>query len=231
MQFAISRKVAAIATMAVLAGGSAGAAPTCGAPGWVHAPSAGDLDAAYPAKAHAAGVTGRAALLCALRPDGSLADCAVESEDPPGAGFGAAALTLSGKLQAAPSCEAAGDRPSQIRVPIRFDLPPQPPARQPVFRKLPADFSSLQPLGPFWPEAALRQGIGGAAAIDCHVSDAGKLSNCKIADERPGGSDFGHALLAMANKGWLTAGPADAAAPTPADGVWRLSVVLAPHRF
>jgi hypothetical protein len=114
MRFAISRRVAAIVAMTVLAAGSAGAAPTCGAPGWLHAPSAGDLDAAYPAKAHAAGVTGRAALLCALRPSGS---------------------------------------------------------------------------------------------------------------------NFAHALPAMVNKGWLTAGPADPSAPTPADGVWRFSVVLAPHRF
>lgn len=218
--------------LALCAAGPAGSAPACKTSTFARAPSADDLVAAYPTKARTDGLSGRAVLRCAVRPDGVLADCAVDSEDPADAGFGAAALGLASKIQMTPPCAGAPEtQPGGARIPVRFELPKEPPTRTPIFRSPPKDLQWLAPLGPFWPEDAVRRGLGGSAAIDCQVDPTSHLTHCKVSEELPARSGFGDALLKMAKEGWITAAPVTPSAAVPSDGIWRFGVVLAPHRF
>ena len=45
-------------------------------------------------------------------------------------------------------------------------------------------FKELAPIGPYWPDAALRRGLGGRASIDCRVDPKGRLDPCNIVAER-----------------------------------------------
>lgn len=62
-------------------------------------PSAGDFARHYPRRALAAGISGRVTLDCIVRSNYRL-NCVVAGEDPPGAGFGQAALRLSRQFRA-----------------------------------------------------------------------------------------------------------------------------------
>jgi len=228
----ISRVSILAAILALASNGHALSAPSCAPAAFTRAPSAEELLAAYPLKARADGLTGRAVLRCAVRPNGTLSDCAVETEDPVGAGFGQAALTLAAKIRASKPCPGAPEtQAGGARMTIRFELPKEPPLRMPAIRKLPSDFEWLAPLGPFWPESAVERGLGGEAALDCQVDDRNQLAHCHIVEEIPHGSGFGDAMMAMVAKGWMAAAPLSSDAPIPADRVWRFRLVLAPHRL
>jgi protein TonB len=77
-------------------------------------------------------ISGRAMVNCAVRTDGALEDCGLESEDPPDYGFGAAAMKMTPLFRMRPMTKdgvaVAGAR---VRIPFRFelpaDLPPPPP--------------------------------------------------------------------------------------------------------
>ena len=66
--------------------------------------------------------TGSAKLQCTVMADGSLQDCTVVSEDPPGKGFGEAALASAThtKVRADPNRPAAG-----IKATIPFNFKPE----------------------------------------------------------------------------------------------------------
>lgn len=66
-------------------------------------PSREDLVRVFPAKASAEKQDGKATMLCRVLRDGSLADCRVVSEAPPGYGFGQAAIALASKFRARPA--------------------------------------------------------------------------------------------------------------------------------
>jgi protein TonB len=111
---------------------AAQAAPTSAAalaaflqsPNWSRRPTVEDLVAAYPAEAVRAKVEGDVVLHCQVTASGELADCTVLRETPEGAGFGAAALKLTGLFQAREQTPDGGPkRGSEIRLPIRFRLP------------------------------------------------------------------------------------------------------------
>jgi TonB family protein len=50
----------------------------------------------------------------------------------------------------------------------------------------------------YYPPAAMRRGIGGAALIRCEVNTEGRLERCVVRKELPPGYGFGQAALAMA---------------------------------
>jgi hypothetical protein len=165
-----------------------------------------------------------------MHQDGVVADCSIESEDPPEYGFGAAALRLSAKIHAVPPCPGAPEtKPGGARLPIRFQIPATPPQREAVFKTFRGQYARYAPLGPYWPEKALRMKIGGEVTIDCHVDGADRLSNCKTVEDVPAGLDFAAKVLAMAQRGVMTAGPAPANAPMPPDQIWRFKVILPAH--
>lgn len=66
-------------------------------------PSREDLVRVFPAKASAEKQDGKAMMSCRVLQDGTLANCRVVSEVPPGYGFGQAAIALASKFRARPA--------------------------------------------------------------------------------------------------------------------------------
>jgi protein TonB len=215
---------AAIAIVA-LAGGAAKAA-SCGPAAWVKLPSPEDLDKVYPPKALAAGVEGSATLRCALRPDGSLAGCAVAAESPANYQFGAAALKLAGRFRTEPPCPGGPETlPGGREVAIRFVVTKYlPPHRDVVFQPATGRYAALAPAGPFWPDAALKAAEAGEVTLQCFANpEAAKLTDCEVVGENPKGFGFGQAALRMAARGWMTAAPLGPDGPR-GENAWTVEV-------
>ena len=92
------RRLAAFVLLALAASGASAQAPH-----WVHEASGADMDAAFPARAAASGVTsGMVSLDCDVLRDGGLTNCRVGEERPSGMGFGDAALSVAHLFRLAP---------------------------------------------------------------------------------------------------------------------------------
>lgn len=86
-------------------------------------PTAGDYRDTYPTRALAAGVEGRATLLCTITPERKL-DCTIETETPTGYGFGPAAPRLSRHYVVLPvEQEPRAVIGSLVRVPVLYTFP------------------------------------------------------------------------------------------------------------
>jgi TonB family protein len=100
------------------------AEPLVTQPDWVRRPEPADVVSAYPPEALRNGLAGSAIIACEVAATGTLEKCQVAREEPEGAGFGQAALAMSGQFQMKPASRdgrpVAGGR---VRIPIRFMLP------------------------------------------------------------------------------------------------------------
>ena len=88
----------------------------------------------FPAAAAAAGIrTGVGTVVCAVKHDGGLSDCAVVSEEPVGMGFGNAALQVAAVMKMNP-WTAEGDPVdgARIRLPVRLEIPAEAPPAAPT---------------------------------------------------------------------------------------------------
>jgi len=177
---------------------------------WTQRPTADDVAAAYPPKALADHIGGRAVIGCAVAADGGLADCAVVSESPTGAGFGDAALgvVVKMRLDRTSGHPGVGER---LNLPIRF-APPEvetgaAPPREVRFTKTLGGYESAGPAGPFYPERAFRRGQNGLALIQCNAAPDGALTACVMLADQPADQDFGNAALMMAKRGRILAAP------------------------
>jgi protein TonB len=95
--------------------------PTTGAY-WVSRPSASDFDRYYPEHTRLRGQSGRAILDC-LVIDGGTLTCTVASEDPPGEGFGDAAINVSHAFRMSPTTtDGRSTIGGRVRIPITFRL-------------------------------------------------------------------------------------------------------------
>ena len=125
------RHAASLAALLMLIGASSTAAqpeqaaPVTGPggtkPTWVRAPNGEDFARYYPALAAQLGVGGRAVVHCRVSLEGVLVDCAVVEEDPPGYGFGEAALKMMPKFRMRPLVvNGVAASSGEISIPIRF---------------------------------------------------------------------------------------------------------------
>ena len=110
-----------------------GANPVIGKPDWAALPAAQDLAAVIPEEAKKAGVLkARVLMACIIGADGGLTNCKVESEEPPGVGYGPALLTLARSFRMSLwSTEGLPTIGGTVRVPIRFDFSGDPPPAKP----------------------------------------------------------------------------------------------------
>ena len=97
-------------------------------PNWMAAPEPEAVKAAFPEKARQAKITsGRAVLDCKADHAGFLVDCSVAEETPAGLGFGAAAMTIVGKMRMNPWTVAGSPSDGALlHLPLRItdDLAP-----------------------------------------------------------------------------------------------------------
>jgi protein TonB len=75
------------------------AQPLNSTPVFNEAPTDYDFDRAYPVSARRQGVTGGATVECVVLVSGYLGQCLVLEEDPPGLGFGAAAMRVAARFR------------------------------------------------------------------------------------------------------------------------------------
>ena len=93
-------------------------------PIWTQTPSGDDLLELYPPEAMQQKLGGRAVIACTVTAEGRLTDCSVESETPPGAGFGAAAVRMASLFQmATQTAEGAPVEGGRVKIPIVFQPP------------------------------------------------------------------------------------------------------------
>ena len=112
-----------------------GAKPVIGKPKWQSLPASTDTDAAFGEILRTGAGTVRVSLACRVQQGGTVSDCAVASEDPPGKGVGAAALTLAPTLKLSTwTIEGLPIVGGTIRVPLRLEGPgpAQPSAASPA---------------------------------------------------------------------------------------------------
>ena len=72
--------------------------------------------------------------------------------------------------------------------------PPPPSIVNPDWQRKPGG----DDLARYYPEAAMRQELGGRATISCAVTEAGDVERCVVVSEDPEGLEFGAAALKLA---------------------------------
>jgi TonB family protein len=90
-------------------------------PDWVQKPDGATVERYYPAYPWGAGVEGRATIECVVTVEGTTADCKVISEDPRGAGFGEAVISMATTFRFRP--KTIDGKPvggAKVVVPIKF---------------------------------------------------------------------------------------------------------------
>ncbi|WP_426009404.1 TonB family protein [Caulobacter sp. DWR2-3-1b2] len=162
-------------------------------------PSLDALYDAWPRAARFGGTEGSAKLWCTVTREGLLQACTIAEESAPGLGFGEAALKLAPLFRFAPALK--GGTPVAMSFPTnivfecdircrRFDETVGPP---PQWLSAPttADVRAA------YPPAALAQGHQGYARLDCAVSRAGGLTDCRAVAETSPSEGFGRAALGL----------------------------------
>jgi TonB family protein len=114
------KKASLVAALALACAYSAQAEPVITNPDWLRKPSGDDFANVYPVKALKAGRGGKATIACTVNTEGLLRDCKVTQEDPPGLGFGPAALVLSTAFLMKPPTMDGKPSEATIVVPINF---------------------------------------------------------------------------------------------------------------
>jgi protein TonB len=129
--------------------------------------------------------------------------------------------------------------PIGIAAPPPLQLPPAPPAPPaptppviappaPVSHTISNAVLDRQPnaddMAQYYPERAQRLEKTGSATIKCGVTAQGKLINCQVTGEEPGGYDFGSAALKLSKLFKLRPETSDG---KPVDGgTWSTKIVF-----
>ena len=92
-------------------------------PSWDRQPTKDELLAAYPTDALVKGVEGQVQIECRVVADETLADCRVVKEDPPGQGFGEAALSVQGVIRMHPKMvDGVATSEGKVVIPLHFKV-------------------------------------------------------------------------------------------------------------
>jgi TonB family protein len=190
------------------------AAPAAGAqdrgPDWVRKPRAEDLVAAWPRAAWERGEGGKATIACTVTVQGSLRDCKVASETPPGSGFGAAALALAPQFQMRPRLKDGQPEISSVRIPINFEAPgkvtgsllrgPEGTTRRMVLSVPWQEAPSVADVQAAYPPRAKAEKVTGHVALQCGFAAEGRIAGCQTSTEEPSGYGFASAARALTSK-------------------------------
>lgn len=190
----------------------AGDAPPADRPaGWLKQPSHRDLLAVWPKEAWKRGQDGKATISCEITTQGALRNCEVVSESPAGAGFGAAALTLSSQFLMKPAIKDGKPVASGVRIPLNFEMqddgsaayiktPSMMDTHHVVTDILWSSAPSYTEVVAAYPAKARQEAKGGRVTLDC-VFDAGShFKRCETLDEEPRGYGFAAAAQVLTKR-------------------------------
>lgn len=207
-------------------------------PEWLRKPSAQDLYSVWPTAAWQRGEGGKAMLSCVVTTVGTLRECLVTSETPPGSGFGVAALAISPQFLMKPAMKNGQPVVGHVSIPILFEAPgkalgslvagPEAGPTLRIFRNMPwleaptvADVQAADP-----PKAKAGKTTG-FATLQCKLRKDGRLGNCDTLTEEPKGYGFGAAARGLSAK---FRGPStDSAGKSVEGGVVQLRFTFAPE--
>ena len=176
-------------------------APGDANPEWVRKPSSGALAGVFPSAAVKAAKDGRATIGCRVTIEGFLEACQVQSEDPPGLGFGQAALQLAPQFRMSPKIRGGKAVPGgKVSVPIiwaglasgGFRSTGQSLVLDPPWTVAPTATQVVAA----WPVQAGDTPFG-QAALRCGLDKAGVPRACDVISENPKGKGFGKAALTL----------------------------------
>lgn len=164
-------------------------------PEWLRKPSYEELEAAWPYDALRRGQGGEAVIICTVTVQATLEACEVDSEEPEGQGFGAAALLLVPSFVIKPGTLDGRAVSTRVGIPISFSTQAwrtgsriergSVNARrievvtEPVWEQAP-DFAELMAA---WPERATAD--FGHVAMRCRITSEGRLGRCEVLTETP----------------------------------------------
>jgi TonB family protein len=165
---------------------------------WPEAPSYAAVASAYPQKARATNVGGRATVNCEFTKQGRLINCHIVTEEPKGLGFGDAAKVLAKQFRAFPNTSTGAPLTGAgVQLPVVFD-PAMLAGGKPVIGK--AQWIGL-PSAEDTRSAFSRVESGHGTVrvmLACVVQQGGGVSNCSVEREEPAGIGVGQAALALA---------------------------------
>jgi TonB family protein len=165
---------------------------------WMATPTAADMAAAFPHDAIGHVASAHVVLRCALRRDGTLADCDVTQDTGPGS-FGHAAITLSHAFHA---YVGPNDHIRDLYVDLPFDFRDPSKPQPPLDIYDPLWLTKVDPsvaVKLFPPEAVAAGRRDGRAIVVCAVAHDGALTDCSVSSETPTGLGFGAAALKIAS--------------------------------
>lgn len=164
---------------------------------WPEAPTYAEVAAAYPAKARAAGIGGRATMNCSFDRAGKLTACETALEEPKGQGFGPAAKVLAKRFRANPT-DTNGKTIAGAMVAVPFVFDPvmlsggEPVVGKPNWVAIPTADQIVAALGKIDRPGTSR------VVIKCVVQAGGGVSDCSVESENPAGAGLGQAALTLA---------------------------------
>jgi TonB family protein len=171
-------------------------------PEQIEGPSLNALYDAWPRAARFSGIEGSADLRCTVTLQGRLQACTIANEQALGQGSGDAALKVAPLFRFAPARKAG--KPAAMSIPItvafqcdtrcrRFEEAVGPPPQW-LSTPTPAEVRAA------YPPAALARALEGYARLDCAVTRAGGLADCRIVAQSAPGEDFGTAALGLTDR-------------------------------
>jgi TonB family protein len=186
------------------------AAPVITNPDWLRRPTEEELVQYFPARASAQG--GRAVVECVLTNRGLTEGCSVQAEDPPGHGYGAAALAMTSLFLMRPmtvdGLPVGGDK---VTFPIKFGPGGDSQPAEPTLTVLKAAPWSAAPtrdqMWAAYPKAAIGKVAAAHVVLRCGFGSSGRLDNCDTLTESPEGQGFGSAARSLARDFQLVPDP------------------------
>jgi TonB family protein len=159
--------------------------------------SVSDVEAVWPTAAH--GGEGWALARCIITVHGVLRDCQVVREEPPGKGFGSAALLLAPSMVFSPAMKAG--QPVEAPFPLLVRWKGEGPAGEGL--RIVSDYlwesaPSFSDLTAAYPKGAKTKALQGHVVLRCGLKDDGRLKDCDIITERPEHEGFGQAAKSLA---------------------------------
>jgi TonB family protein len=157
--------------------------------------------AAYPEKAKAAKIGGRATVFCEINDSGGLTQCTTVAEEPHGQGFATAARKLAHefRLGVTGPADVKVLRDAAVQLPVTFDPAMISGGPQVIGKPLWAATPTAEDVQAAF--AATPKNIGTVRVVlACKVEQGGWTSGCKVESEAPAGQGFGQAALALTPK-------------------------------
>lgn len=174
------------------------------APDWLRRPSRDDMMQVWPVEAMKRGQSGKAVIECDVSIHGALGGCHVLSEEPAGAGFGAAALALTPQFLMKPGM--INGKPvvgGTARIPINFIAGDRVGPSHTVKVAASVAWSQAPTYAEMvaaYPKKARAQHVGGAATLSCKFAGDGRLADCRTTNEAPKALGFSTAAHSLVGK-------------------------------